>query len=91
MTYWHHWELRHPMREVAHWYPKTYAKTGEILKAANLLAANNPNQWEPEAIRSELLAIIAAVPGHVQPYKRSSGDPTPWALIDWQHILARFD
>lgn len=74
------------MAEVQRWYPTTYEKVGRLLLANQRLA----NQaTDPRPIRSEALAIIAAMPPTVQPFRRLTGDGTPWGLIDWQAVLER--
>ena len=85
MTYWHAYNQPLMLREVARWYPKTYQQVGETLRTAGLLASQNGNDTTAQA--RELLAIIAAMPGHVEPYRRATGNRTPWAALDFKPWL----
>ena len=88
MDYWHAYTQPLMLREVARWYPKTYEAAGQAIAKAGLLASQNGG--DRKAAHRELLAIIAAVPGHVQPYKRATGNRTPWAALDFSLWLDHY-
>lgn len=88
MDYWHAYTQPLMLREVARWYPKTYEVAGQAIAKAGLLASQNGG--DRKAAHRELLAIIAAIPGHVQPYKRSTGNGTPWAALDFSPWLDHY-
>jgi len=85
MNYWHDYTQPLMLREVARWYPKTYERVGWELCKAGLLASQNRNK--PNAVRRELLAIIAAIPGHVEPHRRATGNRTTWSALDFDEWL----
>ena len=85
MPYWQAYTQPLMLREVARWYPKPYEAAGQAIAKAELLASQNTS--DPRAAHRELLAIIAAIPGHVQPYKRATGNSIPWAALDFSQWL----
>lgn len=83
VNYWHPFELRRPMREIAAFYPKTYQKVGAAIADLGYDVLNTSSySFSSDELQNMFLAILAAMPPHVKPY-RSMGDETTWGDCDW--------
>ena len=88
MTYWHYWELRHPMREIASRYPKTYKKVGDQLREMGLVPEWKKGEPYKKLLLKQWIATLAAMPPHVQPYRDMLGGNTKtWGEQDWTSIF----
>ena len=81
MSYYHSYELRHLLRPIAARYPKTYKRVGEQL------VKQKRTQETGATLEAEILAWIAAMPPHVQPYKCYTGNEITWGEIDWPRTI----
>ena len=87
MTYWHDYTLRHPMREIASRYPKTYKKVGDQLREMGL-TGDGKRPISKELLLKQWIATLAAMPPHVQPYRDMLGGNTrTWGEQDWTPIF----
>jgi len=91
MTYWHYWELRHPMREIASRYPKTYKKVGDQLREMGLVPEWKKGEDYKKLLLKQWIATLAAMPPHVQPYRdihrAFGGNTKTWGEQDWTPIF----
>jgi len=86
LRYWHPYELKWVMRPIAHRYPKTYEKIGNVLLKKGFDVSNPATEIPPAQTYRMWLAIMAAMPPHVIPNDRGEPDQTPWAEIDWERF-----
>ena len=86
VKYWHPYELKSVMREVAHRYPKTYEKIGNLLLKQGFDVSGSAQKHSAADVYRIWLVIMAAMPPHVIPNNRGEPDQTPWAEINWQQF-----
>ena len=87
VNYWHPYELRRPMREVAAFYPKTYQKVGAAIADLGYDIPTTSNySLRSDELQKMFIAILALMPPHVKPY-RSMGDDTTWGNCDWTYFF----
>tara|TARA_R100000655_G_scaffold55307_1_gene93353 strand:- start:14 stop:289 length:276 start_codon:yes stop_codon:yes gene_type:complete len=86
MVYWHDYELRLPLREVATRYPKTYQKVGNQLRDMGLTSEGLSREDSKQIVLKQWIATLAAMPPHVQPYKKMGCTKT-WAQQDWTSVF----
>ena len=87
VKYWHPYELKSVMRKVAHRYPKTYEKVGNLMLKQGFDVSEASAQFEPFEVYLMWIAIMAAMPPHVIPADRGELDQTPWCEIDWSGFV----
>ena len=86
IKYWHPYELKSVMREVAHRYPKTYEKLGNLLLQQGFDVSDSAKWHEASEVYRIWLVIMAAMPPHVIPNDRGEPDQTPWGEINWEQF-----
>ena len=87
MRYWHPYELKHVMREVAAHYPKTYLKLRSLLASQGFnVDPDRQTVDTPDDCYRMFVSIIAAMPRYVRPW-RQMGDDRTWDQINWNSYL----